>query len=551
MTRFFLLPGQNYTGPGNSTSRAYRRRHPPTDALDRASLQHDLRYQRLIERQGRLRTYTHFSGADAAYLRRIEHLPGWRAGLARGVFKVKALVAPAMPRSRPSKRSRSSSGAVSTPYVLRRAQRAQTGSGHYHGRLPRPAKTSRPGRVALFGHRAEAERYGTVDHPLVAYLGAQVAPAGNIGTSVGISFLRMVMKRHYQIEYSDPMQAIRPYASGTGTGGDPANAAADYFPVAIKFWRKRYFNTNTAPTYDTPIIYQFPGHGATGATPAGFGTWFNENVFLNAAFQEEGIVAPPLTSFDRCELHAYQFVHLDSQPGGPANWVNQAIMPLEGQYLTAYSVVRMHIQNVTPADGGDLSTDRVDVNPLKGKLFRFRGPTPMVRDDRGIDGTVANDLGWKLQNDTNGDGLIWPNIPLPGIPPSFMGPWVQPPTPDMFKNCSGCVSIQLEPGSIKDYSLNFKFSGTLQALMRGFDHSTFQSVPLPGAKHQFGQSFMFALEKRVQTGASSSVKLNFQYETYYGSCFGKRRLTSMTRQAFRPVETLQTVQEAPPPPPAV
>lgn len=549
MTRFFLLPGQNYTGPGNSTSRAYRRRHPPTDALDRASLQHDLRYQRLIERQGRLRTYTHFSGADAAYLRRIEHLPGWRAGLARGVFKVKAALAPAMPRS---KRGRSSSsGAVSTPYVLRRGPRAQTGSGHYHGRLPRPAKTSRPGRVALFGHRAEAERYGTVDHPLVAYLGAQVAPAGNIGTSVGISFLRMVMKRHYQIEYSDPQQAIRPYGSGTSDGTSITNATNDYFPLGIKFWRKRTFggaSASLAPEYSAPVEYEFPAVGSSDATPAAFGRWFNQNVFMNILFQDEG--TSPTPTADRGELHAYQFVHGDGAIDSALRRVNQAIMPLDGQYLTAYSVVRMHIQNVTPADGGDLSTDRVDVNPLKGKLFRFRGPTPMVRDDRGIDGTVANDLGWKLQNDTNGDGLIWPNIPLPGIPPVYQGPWVQTPTSDMFKNCVGCVSIQLDPGSIKDYSLNFKFSGTLQALMRGFDHSTFQSVPLPGAKHQFGQSFMFALEKRVQTGLSSSVKLNFQYETYYGSCFGKRRLTSMTRQAFRPELTVQTAQELAPPAPA-
>jgi len=348
------------------------------------------------------------------------------------------------------------------------------------------------------------------------------------------------------------MQAIRPYASGTGVGDSAANATEDYFPIALKFWRKRTYggaSNGIAPEYSVPVVYTFPVTGASGATPAGFGIWFNENVFLNPLFQEEG--TSPTTTADRGELHAYQFVVRDVTGAGGTSqlFVNQAIMPLEFQYLTAYSVVRMHIQNVTPADGNTdapLSTDRVDVNPLKGKLFRFRGPTPMVRDDRAIDGTVANDLGWKLQNDTNGDGIIWPNIPLPGIAPSYLGPWVQTPTADMFKNCVGVASIQLEPGAIKDYSLTFKFSGTLQALMRGFDHSTYQSVPLPGAKHQFGQSFMFALEKRVQTGLSSNVKLNFQYETYYGSCFGKRRLTSMTRQAFRPELAVQTAQELPP-----
>jgi len=219
----------------------------------------------------------------------------------------------------------------------------------------------------------------------------------------------------------------------------------------------------------------------------------------------------------------------------PNALVNQAVMPLEGQYLTAYSVVRMHVQNVTPADDASLSTDRVDVNPIKGKLMRFKDPTPIIKDHQGIDGSAFVDYGYKLQQDTDGDGIIWPN---PLTSPS--GPWTQLPTGDMFRNCSGMANISLEPGAIKDYSLSFKFSGTIQALIKGFqtsyqDPATLPvSIPTPSTVNkQFGQSFMFALEKRMPTG-NALVSVNFHYELYVGSCFGGRRKTPMMRQTAQP-----------------
>jgi len=553
MTRAFLLPGQNYTGPGNSTSRAYRRRHPPSDALDRASLQHDLRYQRLIQRQGRFRTYTHFSGADAAYLRGIQHLSGWRAGLARGVFQVKAALAPSMAgvkRSRgssrssfrsPSKKRRGARSGGSSRSGSRvpiggqpSLRRRPTGDGHYKGRLPKPKAQARPGRVALNGHRIELERYGTAAHANVCYLGAQVAPAAVIGKSVGVAFLRMVMKRHYHIEYSSVGQAIRPLASGTGDGQSAANAVYDVFPNAIKFWRKTTPRVGPS-TYEVAATYSFPGPGTGGATVAAFSEWFCTNVFMANAFG--GAVQS-----DTLELYAYQFVHGALGFHGAGRVFNQAVMPLEGQYLTAYSVVRMHIQNVTPADDLSLSTDRVDVNPVKGKLMRFKDPTPVIKEDRGLDGSASTDYGYLLQQDINGDGLIWPN---PATPPQ--GPWTQLPSADMFRNCSGMANISLEPGAIKDYSLNFKFSGTIQALIKGFNTSYTNtaappvSVPTPSAtSKQFGQSFMFALEKRMPTG-NANVSVNFHYELYVGSCFGGRRKTPMTRQTLEPATTADIV----------
>jgi len=402
-------------------------------------------------------------------------------------------------------------------------------TGHYKGRLPAPKRAARAGKYALYGHRAECERYiANRASSDVVYVGAQVAPAGSIGQSVGVAFLRKVMKQHYHIEYSSTEQQLRPL-------GGPGAEVADYFPVSIKFWRKTTPSTlGAGPTYDIGATYSFPAPGPS-STVASFGAWFNEFVFNSTAF---GTVNSSGLSNDRVELHAYQFIQLDSLGGAGSNlFVNQAVVPLEGQYLSAYSVVRIHIQNVTVADGTSepgavYQTTRIDANPLKGVLMRFRSPTPMVKDaavGAGIDGSGANNFGWTLQSDMNGDGLIMPG----NNPPT--GPWTQLPSADMFKNCVGLAHITLEPGDIKDYSLNFKFSGTLQALMKGFQtsytDSNGNSYPLPSTLNkQLGNSFMFALEKRMPTGPAA-VTVNIHYENYYGAVFGGRRKTPMVREA--------------------
>jgi len=407
-------------------------------------------------------------------------------------------------------------------------------TGHYKGRLPAPKRAARAGRYALYGHRAECERYiANRASNDVVYVGAQVAPAGSIGQSVGVAFLRKVMKEHFRIEYSTTEQQLRPLPSGTGSGLTAGNETNDFFPQSIKFWRKTTPSTlGAGPTYDVAVTFTFPSSGAS-STVASFGVWFNEFVFNSTVF---GTVNSSGLSNDRVELYAYQFTQY-VQVGTQYIIVNQAVCPLEGQYLSAYSVVRVHVQNVTVADGTSeagaiYQTTRIDANPLKGVLMRFRDPTPMVKDaavGAGIDGSGANNFGWTLQSDINGDGLIMPG----NNPPT--GPWTQLPSADMFKNCVGMANISLEPGDIKDYSLNFKFSGTLQSLMKGFQTSytdnNGNSYPLPSTTNkQFGNSFMFALEKRMPTGPAP-VTVNIHYENYYGAVFGGRRKTPMVREA--------------------
>jgi len=414
-----------------------------------------------------------------------------------------------------------------TPSSMPRAGRKSAHLGHYQGALPRPKRPARSGKFALNGARSELERYGKVAHADCLYLGAQSAPAYRIGNVVGSAFIRMVMKKHYHREYTQPEQLLAPQSSGPGPvyGLTAASGYYDYFPVAIKFWRKQTA-AEGQPTYAVGAMFTF---SHLSDTVASFGRWFSDNVLHGDEFGGNW------TDRSYNTLHAYQFVHNDSSLTGGTITANQAVIPLEDQYFTVYSTVRMHVQNVTPADGLETGavyqSTRIDANPIKGKLLRFSGPLPLIRSDRGVDGTASTDWGWQLQQDTNADGIIWPAV-------SPVGQWLQLPNADQFKNCVGIASVSLEPGAIKDYSIPFKYSGTLQKYIDSMhavkeaDDVMNPRAPIPDYRiRELGGSFLFALEKRLPTGPAE-VSVNFHYEHYCGAVFGGRKKTVMVRQAL-------------------
>jgi len=385
--------------------------------------------------------------------------------------------------------------------------------GAYKGRLPKPKRASKPGKYALYGARAEVEKHGTQSLNNVVYLGAQSAPATRMGDIVGQAFIRKVMRRHYLMEYAHPASQLFPATSG-------ANNTA---PRELRFLNK-ITPASGVPTYTVAATFVF----TTTDTLLTFGTWFSSNVFNSSAFG-----GSPDAAYFTNELYAYQFVNLDLAT--PNVTVYLPIIPLENQYLTVYSTVAMHIQNVTTADDpvavqADTIKlgDRIDANPLKGKLMVFRGSTPKLSSYRGIATTTAitpvpEDNAYILQTDSTPDGIFMPAVSLTGV-------WQQVPLASQFSNCKGEVSVNLEPGQMKNYSIQFRYSGTLQRLIRGFSQKTVLGQPLPNGVHSFGESFLFALEKRMPTG-NAQCTLNFHYEQYYGALFGRRKVLPMARQA--------------------
>jgi len=388
-------------------------------------------------------------------------------------------------------------------------------TGSYKGPLPKPKRPAKPGKYAMSGARAEVEKHGiqSLDH--VVYLGAQSAPAFCMGGIVGQALIRKLMAIHYKVEYAHPASQLVPNVF--------AVSPYQHSPYNLKFIYKRTPPNLSTPTYAVGATFDFSVTG----TLLTFGTWFATNVFNADVFG----AADTEQQFTN-ELYAYQFSNVDYTAAAAGTVVAGPILPLERQYLTVYSTVRMHIQNITAADGtgsDTLQADRIDNNPIKGKLFRFSGPLPKLSDYRGIASTlqitpVPEENAYQLQQDTTPDGIIYPSVALTGV-------WAQVPNASQFSNCKGELAVNLAPGAMRDYTITFKYSGTLQRLMRGFSSKDALGRPRPNGVHQFGESFLFALEKRMPTGLTPAVTLNFHYEQYYGACLGARGRLPMARQA--------------------
>lgn len=480
----------HYFGPGNRIDKQWRRSHRPVDSLDAAAEKHDLRYSRLQSKYGKLLPYILPSEADARFVKDIKGEKGFKAAAARVFFKAKGLIPFKLSAPMPKRARVFMPMGASKRLKLGYRKGPERQPGHYRGPLPKPKRPRRPSKYEKAGYVKEVERYGTQSLDDVCYVGCTSFCHADVGTALGIALIRKLMKRHYMFEYSDPQQAINPTVTFVGSG-----------PVKIFWYLEEITAANVEPTISVGWTFDVGTK-----TLEQFASEFYTNVLTATTFG----VAQNAASFPVRRLHGYRFEDADYDNNYlPYRTRSSTLYPLKDQYLTMYSSVKMGIQNSTVSDAGDRSTTVIDANPIKGKLFHFRDLLPRLRQRNGAFGTVTTDNSFKLQVDPNGDGIIKPDA-------NITGDWTQIPTGTMFSNCNGEVSISLEPGVIKDYSINFKFNGTLEKFLAGFG-----AFEYPLQKGAFGTSCLFALEKRMPTGASPVV-VNFHYEARFGCVFGKR-----------------------------
>jgi len=515
MTRAFLLPGQNYTGPGNSSSRAYRRRHPPTDALDRASLQHDLRYQRLIERQGRFRTYTHFSAADASYLRRIQHLPGWRAGLARGVFKVKAALAPTMPKRARYSPSMGGKRLFKKPkrfnggkYVRAvRPTLTSQGGGKMAGSFSKPSRPKYSKYLAR-GYVVEREVNGQNAQSPISYLGFRSLVHKEVGEAIGIAVGRYLLKLTVQADMYDESQ-LWPVNTFHDITLTPVGVVAgnNCNPSRIEFV---FEDTPGSVTGNISLATWTPTPGTS--TLRAFGEWFNANVL------KASDAAPTV---HRKLLYA-QWYEPALAAAGPVYAYAQRLgskIAMDGLRVSAYSHVDVKIQNTTASDGASKDKQQIDANPLRGKLYCFSSPYPEVRD-LGIQSGVLNHQ-QLLQADPNNDGIIIPSSDL-------IGSWRSVPAANAFSRCTGVSSVFLAPGQVKSFSLHFKYNGLISRWGEGTEQNALDETRTR-SKNMWGTCKLLVLEHVIGNGATD-VQYHMDYSV---GAMVTRRTVAPINKAYR------------------
>jgi len=402
------------------------------------------------------------------------------------------------------------------PLWPNQGRRGNTGT--YVGRFKRPRTDRRATKAERYGFVGQSERYGTVTGTDVAYIGVTTVHPKEWFFAVAVALLRDIIKTHAGIDVSSIDHRID-WDVGTSTGGgDPVFRGIEWVP--------KYYDYNaqtssfiTNGTTNAPSVgqsYVMTLNDTTNTTLTDLAIELVENVFCSAAFG--GKVD---SNFGSYELAGYRIIRSDrTSTTTVAERYFSPTYYFDKWYLSLNIRRVLSVQNATPADTADgnaVNVDRIDRNPIRGRMFKFSCPYPRLN----IPDYAASDIVPVFQ-DTLQDAVLIPSFDNV----TNYGRWKQVPTTAYFDRVSGVAEVAMEPGHIKDFAIYRTVTCTIPDLMRWCAVSTHtgattQVVPRYFGNDELGPCVLLALEKRMSTG-SNSVVLNFQMDSHVTAYMHKR-----------------------------
>lgn len=400
--------------------------------------------------------------------------------------------------------------------------------GRYTGKFKARRRPPRPSQYATIGTRGEDEKYGTTNDDNVAYIGVRSyktnADPGSISMQAAAALLKYIFKKEANIDIVSWHDY--PYAQFTSTLSVEGQGQ---YPFNIRFYPAYYDSSGNATIPDveqnlsTPAMGYYTLVADQDTTFLSLVTDVHTNVFQSAYFNG-----------DNYKLFGYCLVNKDMISNVvSASMVSvSSIRRLDDIRIKAYSTVHLTVQNITTADGstGDPnSTDRVDSNPIEGKILKFGTicPVPVESARRSMSGTTedvivignANDI-----MDENGDGIIYPELVAVSGQENYG--FTQIPYADHFKFVKRESRVLLHPGELKRTVLKFKYNGLLADFLYGVCRKSASTIDRLGRKERLGTCILLAMEKVMSTG-TSALTLNFEANFFAGAVIkrGKKLIT--------------------------
>jgi hypothetical protein len=193
---------------------------------------------------------------------------------------------------------------------------------------------------------------------------------------------------------------------------------------------------------------------------------------------------------------------------GTDQWRLGAEMYLEDLSIQLDVSSTLTIQNRTKAADAttDLSTDRVDSQPLKGYIYEFKHADPRVRfsGPEIAAGTNSNQMFNRMN--TNGLALIRGNQ---------FNPATEPLDPKYFANLSKATKITIQPGEMKKTFFTYRFSGKITNLLKKMQVTRYLSGPniFTG---MIGKCQFIALEELMRTPSTNLIQVAYEREMTMG-----------------------------------
>ena len=389
-------------------------------------------------------------------------------------------------------------------------KRMRSGTRSYNsGAVMKIKKPRRPVRHSVYaanGVREVEEKYGTVTHTNCLYFGVGSAPHNTIGWQIGAAIMRWVLKTRLK---RNIMSVWEPIILPVDSNYPQRHAL-----TSIQFHYERKVNgTNT-------YFVQPFGNPATPITAvqtiSSFADWFRTNCW-NLGQDDTG----------RSDVLKYITYTTAVGSQGAAGQEVQDVIDVDSIVINLFVKQTIALQNVTPSDSGSLDADRLDLNPLKGRMFTCKGQAPVVKNAVHLWSTTDVDGYPSLEVNYN-DGLLIPaNNPIQG--------WRQPPSSDYFENVIKQKSIMMKPGDIQTYTTMFKYKGHYNNIYYGLNPKGFDSSDSRpnNVKAMYGKCYLIALEKILRTGTSADVICNYHIDREASCMVKTKRLVQTMNKVVR------------------
>lgn len=527
--------GPNWSAGSYGDSRDYERlsKYPkPIDYNDESAMFHDQQYA-IANRTGD----TAFSSkrkrdADFQFAKRgftSGTVLGTVGALAVGAQGVARTIVGAVQRKRPVPRLKapipSSENKLNMVEIemkpaaarqLFKPRKKSKGEGKYGGKIDFPRKKPKISKniFAMKGSRGEIEGTFQSEASHVNAVGftsmirSPLATGSAIGSAtyqLAAAMLRTILKRvGIHIEHHNQSLGAIDFVSEHGAGPTEVKRIAN-----IRFWYAEYDVPTGSTTGTTTHGIGYELDMAPTLTFQTCARLMAQKVICGSEFGARGSPGNLSGSNRVRELYGYQITYRDWTDSGAANYVTakDAIVRLTNQCCIVESYTRINLQNATLSDGDSKSTDVIDTNPIKGKIYYFSHPNPVLKHVIG-----ASEPYDKLMYDQNYDGVLWPNAEISTS--GGYNPFNQLPPPDIFMNCKRYDNVMLHPGQIKSFDLKFKFEGKIVdfiknlKLLQNTDDLAF-AIDVTKDSKALGTCVLFAFDKLLNTG-SSKCTINWE-----------------------------------------
>lgn len=372
--------------------------------------------------------------------------------------------------------------------------------GSYSGYFKRPKKygNSLYAEMASKGYVQRRETFGKINDPHALYIGHSTFDPQMMAGVITGALVRKLLKQG-GVPINDRFQAI------------PVNLATG---ASMSLGYKIEFVISNPTTGGIAIHDVYTFVNVTSFTDIVQGLAVMQDFFKNF------LTDPGATDWDlpfQLILYSQDTVEVSPLIFG---WRLDSKLDLTEEIMTISVNSWMTIQNRTSADNATTGeganntlydADRIDAQPLKGRLFEFKNADPRLR---------INNIPQKLLNMVpTKEPILVRAAELSGgtqfediVPPNY------------FQNVIKHAYVKLEPGKMKRCSINYSRSGLLNSLLVALRATTFETIGTKDyASRVVGKCQIIGFEEEMRTASTNEITIAYERQFMCGAVFKTRK----------------------------